>query len=251
MVYCLSDAVTYLLGIPWVAKSVDGELVEGYFDGINTHFRVASPPIADTTKLVISDPAGVVTYTASGINGDTGAFTVSPAPASPVQAAYTTSVFSGAQLTWLARKGLDEMESRWRRNYSYVADDGDFALSSDRTTPTDPAIAGDTTFSESRVQVEFYHACCELVLLRYAAQDAAVNSISYREERVGGLSVDASRRARDMQDAIATAEADARTKEAQARSEAGDVDDFGYFISGPRKVNGQWTDYGSDGCAVY
>lgn len=239
----ITTMMNRIAGAPWMSRAVEGELVEGYFNGTNTLFRVASPPILDTEALVISDLAGVVTYTATSVNAETGAFTVTPAPAGPIVAAYTASFMPLSKLEWVCQQGLDEMESRWLRGYTWITNRGVLKLSASAslfTNPTTPT--GD--FADSRAQMAFLQACCELVLIKSMSQEAASNSIYYREERVGGLSVDATRRPRDWNVLLERALADVERREYQARSEVGNVEEFGYFLPGPRKVDGVWKEFG-------
>ena len=93
------------------------------------------------------------------------------------------------------------------------------------------------TFLVHREQINFFLACCEYVLIKSMATEAALRNFQYREERIGGLMVDRSRQANAFDSMLKLADAKANETMAAAMEEMGDsLSEFGTFIPGRRAI---------------
>ncbi len=240
--YSLSDVKAALLEAPWMTRAVALQPLEGLADGVNKVFRFPFAPLAMTPAPFIYTlvAGGKVAVTVDVINYDTGDVLLSTAPTLTPYADFMATMFRPTQLDALARRGFIEMQIRWLRSLYLYNDDGTIVVSASDSEAVDP-VTGATTFSKSEVQKGFLVKCAEFVALRMLVEDANINSMSYREERMGGLLVDLTRRAKDFQEYLKAAAEALRAAEDAARSECGEFTEFGAFIPGPQLINGEWT----------
>lgn len=237
--YTETTALAWFRTQPWFTSRAVGDPLAGLYDGVNKVFKAQAYP-------VVSNGASVYINTSSGITGVTGAwnydsgrFTAGSPPLSQPYADYQAQVMTDGEFTSYFRRGFDEMQVRYRRTALHL-ESVTGALAVTDGAAQDPVVGGEY-FSESPIQTDYLLACVELAIYRGLAVSATSDSLAYREERVGGLSIDASRRARDYNDLIARQDIDVDRKCEAVRMAEGDEDDFGVFIPGPRLVNGVWV----------
>lgn len=241
--YSLSDVQSALLEAFWMTRAVSLQPLEGLADGVNKVFRFPYAPLAMNPAPFIYTlvAGGKLTVTASVINYDTGDVLLDEAPTMTPYADFMVAMFRPTQLDALARRGFSEMQIRWLRSIYLYDDDGTVVVSASDVEAADPP-TGATTFSKSEVQKGFLVKCAEYVTLRMLVEDANINSMSYREERMGGLLVDLTRKAKDFQEYLKSAAEALKNVEDAARAECGEYAEFGAFIPGPQLINGEWTD---------
>lgn len=253
--YNSTQALTWFQQQAWFATRVVDEPLMGAATGKNVAFRVAAPPFSASDSISVytmSDSGRFVLPVASsypttglvnlfaGVTGVTGAtYTVTP-PVYQPHADYLAQIVSDAAFLTFFTRGFQEMQSRYPRSIYLYSNLGVLEVSSSATASSDPVLGG-VKFSESPQQIDFLLTCIELVLLRMLSADAAFKSVSYREERVGGLSVDSSRRARDFTELLARVEADVVAKLEIVKNIEGDESDFGVFMPGPQLIDGEWV----------
>lgn len=243
MSYGLGDVVAHLLELSWLSRSVSGQAIEGLVDGVNRVFRMPFAPIASSpAPAFYTIVAGVKsTLATASVNHETGEVVFSSAPTLVPMADFTSVMLSNSKLEAVARRGFAEMQIRWRRDLFLYDDNGSFVISSEAGAFVDPP-TGSTTFSASDVQKALVNKCSEYVLCKMMAEDATVNAMAYREERMGGLLVDTSRKAKDWLEYLKNLSDELKRVEDAARTECGQYEDFGEFMPGPQLVNGRWTD---------
>lgn len=253
--YDSTQALTWFQQQSWFATRVVEEPLLGAATGKNVAFRVNSPPFSASDAPVVytlsdsgrfalavatSYPTTGLINLFAGVTGATGAtYTVTP-PIYQPRADYLAQVVSDASFLNFFVRGFQEMQSRHPRAIYLYQNQGVYEVSGSATASVDPVLGG-VAFSQSPQQIDFLLACVELVLLRMLSAEATFNSISYREERVGGLSVDSSRRARDFTELLTRIEADIAAKYEAVRRLEGDESDFGFFDPGPELVDGEWV----------
>ena len=241
--YSLTDVTNSLLEAPWMSRAISLQPLDGLVDGVNRIFRMPFAPLTMNPAPVLYTlvAGGKSTITATSINYDTGDVLLASAPTLTPYADYTATMLRPTQLTAMARRGFAEMQTRWLRAIYLYDSNGSLVVSSSESAAVDP-LTGNTTFSKSEVQKGFFVKCAELVTLRMLAEEATVNSMAYREERMGGLLVDTTKRSKDFQEYLKLASEAVKVSEDAARSECGETTDFGAFIPGPQLVHGEWTD---------
>lgn len=230
----ITSVVTYLEGLSWLSRPVGGQALEGLTDGTNRVFRVPFAPIATSPApaFYTLGSATRTTLVVSSTNYDTGEVIFASAPATTPFCDYTVLAVTGRILANASVNGFAEMQVRWRR--SIFIYNGNVSGSSTSQV--------DTEFADSAVQNAFLNRCAEYELCRMLATDATFNAVSYREERMGGLLVDTSKRPKDWDTLLKSLLELLRTTEDAARSEMGESDGFGTFLPGPQLIDGRWTD---------
>jgi len=242
--YSLADVVSHLMELSWLSRSISGQPLEGLVDGVNTIFKVPYSPVSDTPPPAFYTlvSGGKSSLTVTSMNYDTGEVVFSAAPSLTPYVDCDIAMLTQGKLTAIARRGFAEMQVRWRRDiYLYTDGASSPVVSMYADAPVDP-VTGASTFSQSDVQKAFFNKSAEYVLCKMMAEDATVNAMAYREERMGGLLVDTSRKAKDWGEYLKALTEDLKRVEDAARTECGEYEDFGEFMPGPQLVEGRWTD---------
>lgn len=229
--YSLTDAATAIKTLPWFTSVISSEPLEGLYDGANKVFRFPAYPVSATPTPVYTDSAGA-SVTAPTATLDTGLCRFASAPTAPIYVTAVAQLISDTNLLATIRRGFDEMQIRFKRDYFLVESSGLVYVSSSSTSVVDPAV-DDLTFSTSSAQRDFFLGCCIFRLISELYQQAVVEAVNLREERSGGLLFDSSKNPANWKILLEITEKDLLLKENAARFELGDEDGFGYFIAGP------------------
>lgn len=202
MAYSLNQALVEVkYPLSWLTQPIDMEPLDGLFDGTSRVFHARSTPMSTSDPVALYDydlaPVSSGSYTVVNYDSGTLAFTVPPAK--QVYASYTQQSLTDTFLLGVCREGFADMQSRYPRPLWLVSDGGSTYVSGDPATVTDPIMGASTLpFSQSNIQTGFLTRCCAYSLYRSMQANAALGSMVYREERVGGLSVDTSKRSGDL-----------------------------------------------------
>lgn len=223
MSYALSDIASSLLQRhPWMQESVSLEPMIGIVDSQNKTFHTANSPTL-SPMTVVSDG---VTVTPSSINYDTGMVVLSVAPTTTIVCSYTFSTLTTAQLWAIAEQGFSLAQSMLPRPW-YLYDPGGGVAKVITTTAgsdVEPEVGG-LDLSDNVVQTKFLVDATYVVLLEQQWAEAAARGISYREQRIGGLSVDRTKQADSYKTLLDAA------RETLDRSMAQAIHDGGYTIA--------------------
>jgi hypothetical protein len=191
---------------PGAKRLVRREPLSGLADGSNTVFLTAHHPFLYSTFAAYlynaAQPAGAF----SAIDADGGVVQFNAAPLVQPVADYTVVPLTNRQIIYFTMAGFDWLETLWQRGFAlsssaaaYVratADDDHAYIVTSPGTFTDPT-CGSLYFSTSKIQQALLSRCIEMAYLDALAYEAAAVDINIRE-RLGGISIDASARPKNL-----------------------------------------------------
>lgn len=190
MAYSISDVVSSMKAMmPWMSTPVAGDPLNGLVDGVNKRFRTSSAPIEEPVTVTDSAGAPVAVHSVDYL---VGLVTLVSAPTAPCYASYVHVLAVDATLAAYAVQGFRHMEIMLPRGYHLVQVGTERYVSADSATVVDPPI-GDSTFSARPAQTTFLDLCALLAFLESRHIEAAMNAMTLREERIGGLMIDRGR----------------------------------------------------------
>lgn len=187
-------------------RKIARDPLSGLVNGSNKIFYCNLFPLlsSGSTPLVVYDGVNSV---AGSADYDTGEITLTAAPAAQPLATYTYTPYTGTQVIRFLVSGLDEMESRWPRGYTLVdalgqpANETSAQLLVANAQGQEPVIAGDVTFSTSRVQPALLIACADYAYNVSVLGEAARTDHLVREG-IRGMTIDKTKRPANMEVAL-------------------------------------------------
>ena len=178
----------------WHETSIVREELEGTVDGINVVSRLPLAPALQSDGITIYASSGSVIpstdYTVESWDAGVVVFT-NPITVGYPTVSYTASEISQANGLNIVKKGYDELQSRYHRDWYLIASGGSTYISSTASpTITDPP-TGDLTVSTSRRQRYALVLATEYALAQAKLrQESFHGGFMYRESMTSGVQVD-------------------------------------------------------------
>lgn len=196
---------------PSAQRLVRREPLVGSVDGYNSVFLVPHRPFLVSTLLLYAPSAPLTPVPPSYVDADGGVVILPSAPserptydctAVPITLAQTAAyVFAGFQLmemNW--SRGLQLSSSSLTFVPAQVTDPHQYVVQVNTNGTMQDPVCGPYTFATSLLQQAFLAQCIELSYLDAQMQESALGDLDI-SERVGGIRVNASKRATNLRDA--------------------------------------------------
>ena len=233
MAYSLSTAISELKRSRlWNERALTREPLEGLVDTSNKVFYLAQFPVS--SDVSIYDASGTLissgSYTVESY--ETGVVSFDTAPSEGYTASYTAQSLTDTQLTDTVKDGFDKMEQEYNRNYSLVESGDETYISSSSDSVVDP-VTGSYTFSTSRLQIRLYQLCCKYELVSALAEFAATYHMRYRESRTGGVQIDRTKSADQLEARLEGIQADIDKAVPACANQSGDTP-WGAYVPGAK-----------------
>lgn len=180
----------------WNRSAVSPSPLVGTVDGVNRLFSTPSAPIDESTLVVYDSTfTSLVLGTNYTVLDDrTGSILFSVAPVVAPIATYSVTELTTLDLQGLVASGVEEASHRINVELYLVGAGGAAQVSSDPVDVIDPVVTamdGSTSYlSQSRRFFQFISTCSRYRIALSMYERALSGSMSYREERTGGLMVD-------------------------------------------------------------
>lgn len=202
---CVDGINAFYARRPSAQQLVRREPLIGATDGANTLFLTAHKPLLYDSVAVYASNNPWTPVPLLRLDADGGVIGLATPTLSAITADYTRIPLPASKIAQVALAGFDLMQSLWARDFSLSSDNTTYtqAVGSEPhlyivsgTTVDDPT-CGTLTFSASAKQRGLLARCIDVAFLDMALADAALMDVVIRE-RMGGISVDPSRRAQNL-----------------------------------------------------
>jgi hypothetical protein len=215
-------------------QTISRDPLSGILDSQNVTFHTNYYPVLTSGSFGIYVGGVLVPGTA---NYDTGEVTLNSPPESQPEANYTFTPYTAKQISSFTIQGFLEMEGMWPRGWQLL--DGGGAWADENSSNVyvldgngvDPIFAG-TTFSQSRLQVGFFVACCEYRFIKTQRRTSSITDYMWRES-VKGMTIDKSKRPSNLNEIMDDLRIDLIRMMDQAQIQYYGGDNLGGFISDP------------------
>lgn len=231
MAYSLTTAISELKRSRlWNERALTREPLEGLMDSSNKVFYLAHFPVSSSSSLAIyiADGTELSSGSYSVESYETGVVSFTTAPSEGYTASYIAQSLTDSDLTGVVEEGFDKMEQEYNRNW-YLTDS---YISSSSSNVVDP-VTGSYTFSTSRLQVRLYLLCCKYELVSALAEFAATYHMRYRESRTGGVQIDRTRSAEQLEARLERIQADIDKAVLACANQSGDTP-WGVYVPGAK-----------------